>query len=74
MDQKITIEEIDKKTMSFVIASASDSESFESKDLRLFFAHGRIEFVVRYFKRRKLKRASIPLRHLEDAIKFYNSL
>ncbi|NQT03562.1 MAG: hypothetical protein HQ580_16155 [Planctomycetes bacterium] len=73
MEHKITEEEIEKKTMSFVIASAADWQTGEAKDLKLIFSEGKIEWVVRYFRKNKLEGASKPLRYLETAIKVYNS-
>ncbi len=73
MEQRITIEEIERKTVSFVMASAANFKTREAKDLKLIFSNGKIEWVARYFKEGKLKGASNPLRHLEDAIKLYNS-
>jgi len=71
MDHKITLEDLEQKTLTFCIAQAS--EKGESKDLRIIMSGGKIEWVARHFKNGKLVKASTPIQYLTTAIKAYNS-
>ena len=73
MDHKINLTHIENQRLTMYLASATETKTNESKELRLIMENGKIRYEARYFKNEKLDATSKPLPSLKTAIEMYNN-